>query len=241
MIRFVLNGVTYELSRAVLESRLTRHSPEPGVKHVVDVNGTWYPVLQAFEVALGVSRTEFCSHTARRHLANLGYEVRGDIEPRGTALRVVRSPASAPAEDERWHSEAAVQDTLVAWLVNQDWQIISVANTAAKEHGVDVIAARGATTAGFEVKGYPSRSYADPRRAHEIKKTAPSNQAGHWFAQAILAAMRLRGREPDWKSAIALPDFPRYRDLYAQTSASLLAAEIEVYWVRSDRTVEAAR
>lgn len=134
-----------------------------------------------------------------------------------------------------------MQATLVDWLVDQHWQIISTANTATKEHGVDVIAARGATTAGFEVKGYPSRSYADPRRAHEIKKTAPSNQASHWFAQAILAAMRLRGREPAWVSAIALPDFRRYRDLYAHTSRSLLAAEIEVYWARSDGTIEAAK
>ncbi len=43
--------------------------------------------------------------------------------------------------------------------------------------------------------------------------------------------MRLRGKEPQWRSVIALPDFPRYRDLHAETAGSLAAAQIEVWWV----------
>jgi len=46
--------------------------------------------------------------------------------------------------------------------------------------------------------------------------------------------MRLRGKEPDWRSVIALPDFPRYRDLYAETSGSLAAAQIAVWWVTNN-------
>ena len=88
-----------------------------------------------------------------------------------------------------------------------------MANTATKEHGIDVIAARDGQTVGVEVKGFPSRGYADPARAGEVKRTSPSTQAGHWYSQAVLAAMRLRGKEPEWRSVIALPDFPRYREL----------------------------
>ena len=84
---------------------------------------------------------------------------------------------------------------------------------------------------GVEVKGFPSRRYADAARASGAKLTNPSTQAGHWYAQAVLAAMRLRGREPTWRSVIALPDFPRYRDLHAETAASLAAAQIEIWWV----------
>ena len=43
--------------------------------------------------------------------------------------------------------------------------------------------------------------------------------------------MRLRGKEPTWRSVIALPDFPRYHDLHAETAASLAAAQIEIWWV----------
>ncbi len=43
--------------------------------------------------------------------------------------------------------------------------------------------------------------------------------------------MRLRGKEPTWRSVIALPDFPRYRDLQAETTGSLAAAQIDVWWL----------
>lgn len=49
--------------------------------------------------------------------------------------------------------------------------------------------------------------------------------------------MRLRSREPDWRSVIALPDFPRYRNLHTETMDSLRAAQIEVWWVHADSTV----
>ena len=116
-------------------------------------------------------------------------------------------------------------------MTAQGWRIISVANTGTKEHGVDVIASRDGQTVGVEVKGFPSRDYADPARAGEVKRTSPSTQAGHWYAQAILAAMRLRNKEPDWRSVIALPDFRRYRDLHAETAESLQVAQIEVWWI----------
>jgi Holliday junction resolvase-like predicted endonuclease len=123
---------------------------------------------------------------------------------------------------------------LVTALAANGWSILSVANTATKEHGIDVIASRDGQTIGIEVKGFPSRAYANPARAGEQKRTSPSTQAGHWYAQAVLAAMRLRGKEPAWRSVIALPDFPRYRDLHSETVESLEAAGIEVWWV--DRT-----
>lgn len=130
-----------------------------------------------------------------------------------------------------WHTEANVQSALVTALVTEGWRILSVANTASKEHGIDVAAARDSQTVGIEVKVFPSRGYADPARAGEAKRTSPSTQAGHWYAQAVLAAMRLRGKEPTWRSVIALPDFPRYRDLHAETAAPLAAAQIEIWWV----------
>lgn len=72
-------------------------------------------------------------------------------------------------------------------LAADGWRILSVANTATKEHGIDVIASRDGQTVGIEVKGFPSRGYADPARANEVKRTSPSTQAGHWYSQAVLA------------------------------------------------------
>jgi len=46
-----------------------------------------------------------------------------------------------PAASE-WHSEANIQSMLVTALATDGWSIVSVANTATKEHGIDVIASR---------------------------------------------------------------------------------------------------
>ena len=91
-IRFTLNGRRYD-SRAQVEARLANAAPEAIHKHAVRVNNIWFPAVQAFEAAVGVSRSEFISHTARRHLAALGFELRGEIEPRGSATD------SAPTQD----------------------------------------------------------------------------------------------------------------------------------------------
>ena len=242
MIRFVLNGVTYELHRHVVEDRLSRHAPESIQQYAVKVNDVWFPVKQALEVAIGVPRTEFISQTARRHLAKLGFEVSGGdgtASERPAKVKTAAPKRPTPTEGG-WHTEENTQGTLVAWLVAEGWEIVSTANTATKERGIDVIARRGAETAGFEVKGYPGRGYADPRRADEKKRTSPTSQAGHWFSQATLAAMKLRTNEPSWTSAIALPAFPRYFDLYAKTRSSLDAAGITLFWVHEDGSVSPA-
>lgn len=245
-MRFTLNGVGHELSTADVERFLEGVAPEPVRQHGVRVNGIVYPVKQAFEVATGVPRSEFTSHIARRHLASLGLEVTGAIAHRGessasessrTSSHATSTTAPAPSRprpgaSEAWHTEAEVQAAVVSHLAAEGWRILSVADTASRQHGIDIVAAGpGGAGAGIEVKGYPSRHYADPNRAGEAKRTQPSTQAGHWYAQAVLAAMRLRTKRPELRSVIALPDFPRYRDLLAETAGSLAAAGIEVWWV----------
>jgi Holliday junction resolvase-like predicted endonuclease len=245
LARFTLNGTRYEVSSDVAQSRLEGVVPEAIREHAVQVNGVWYPVKQAFEVAVGVPRAEFISHTARRHLAALGFPLMGEIESRDgtpsvpTATTFPPESKAAPATaDGEWHTEANVQAAVVSALAARGYRIVSVANTATKEHGIDVIASHEGTIVGVEVKGFPSKNYADPSRAHEQKRTSPSTQAGHWYSQAVLAAMRLRGKEPNWRSVIALPDFGRYRDLYSETIGSLEAAQIDVWWIDEDGTVE---
>ena len=97
-IQFTLNGQRYELSRVGVESRLADVAPDAIRKHAVRVNDTWFPVIQAFEVATGIPRSEFISHTARRHLSALGYEISGTVEPR--AVQPVR-PHDAPVAASR--------------------------------------------------------------------------------------------------------------------------------------------
>lgn len=111
---------------------------------------------------------------------------------------------------EDWFWEGNVQDSIAFSLSADGWSIEASADTATKAHGIDLLVTKDRRTLAIEVKGYPSTEYADPRRAHERKRTNPLNQAGHWFAQALLKAMRLSSSMPDAEVALGFPDFPRY-------------------------------
>ena len=63
-ITFTLSGRRYELTRTDVESRLAGVAPDAIRKHAVRVNDIWFPAIQAFEVATGIPRSEFISHTA---------------------------------------------------------------------------------------------------------------------------------------------------------------------------------
>jgi Holliday junction resolvase-like predicted endonuclease len=246
VIRFVLDGQSYEWARSDVEARLSGVRPRALASHGVRIHGTWYPVRQAFEIGSRIPAAQFNSHTARRHLASLGFEVTGDIQHRD-GFRPVKTQTPAGGSTQRepaalgdgpWYTEARVQAALVSALVADGWHIVSQADTATKERGIDVVASRGNVVAGVEVKGFPTTTYADPRRSGEVKPTQPSTQAGHWYSQAVVAAMRLRTRHPEFLSVIALPDYPRYRTLFAETRTSLDAAGIHLWWVHNSGTVE---
>lgn len=236
-ISFTVKGRRLELSRDQVEQRLRDVAPEAVRTHAVRVNGVTFPVKQAFEVATGIPRADVISHTARRHLGALGFELIGEIESRGASSPRPRSQTKAAVnvphapELDEWFTEAQVQSKVVAHLVAKGYRILSVADTATRERGIDIVAALGDQTVAIEVKGYPSKNYADPRRAGEVKRTQPSNQAKHWYAQAVLASMITRSRRPNDRAVIALPDFPKYRDICAETSGSLDSCGVEVWWV----------
>lgn len=237
-VDFVIEGQTHTLDSVTVENRLADVHPEAIRKHAVKINGRWFPVIQAFEAATGLSRSDFKSGTARRHLSALGYEVErfetaavGNVDRLEAWVPIKMMSHTDTDSNESWHTEANIQAAIVTWLVGHGWRILSVANTATKAHGIDVVGERGGDRVGVEVKGFPSRSYADPARAEEKKRTSPSTQAAHWYSQAILAAMRLRGKQPDVHSVIALPDMRRYRDLLAETRVPLRSAGITVWLV----------
>ena len=93
-ITFTLNGRRYDLSREAVATELLGVAPEAIRKHAVRVNNIWFPVIQAFESATGIPRSDFISQTARRHLAALGYEVSGATQPHGNTMPSPETSAS---------------------------------------------------------------------------------------------------------------------------------------------------
>jgi hypothetical protein len=137
-----------------------------------------------------------------------------------------------------WFWEGHVQDVMVAYLRRDGWTITAESDTANRVQGDDIAAVRGGRRLIVEVKGYPSVKYRDPRRAGEVKRTNPTLQAKHWFADALLKMVRLRGKRPDVAPAMAFPDAPRYRSLLEETREPLRQLGIGLYFVTPDGRVE---
>jgi Holliday junction resolvase-like predicted endonuclease len=158
----------------------------------------------------------------------------------GAPAPAIAPMPAAPAEGDpasEWHTEANTQRLLVEWLAGEGWTIVRTANTATREHGIDVVAERDGQRLGIEVKGYPSRFYVTGPKKGQLKTSTPKEQAKKWYAHALVPAMRLRTREPDARSVMCFPDFHVYRELYADTALSLRAAAIDVWVVSQDGEV----
>ncbi|MDQ3688662.1 MAG: XisH family protein [Chloroflexota bacterium] len=137
-----------------------------------------------------------------------------------------------------WFWEGHVQSVMVAYLRSEGWTITAESNTAIRAQGDDIAAIKDGRRLVVEVKGYPSVGYRDPRRAGEVKRTNPTLQAKHWFADALLKLVRIRGKRPDVSAAMAFPDSPRYRSLVEETGDPLRQLGIGLYFVVPDGRVE---
>jgi hypothetical protein len=73
-----------------------------------------------------------------------------------------------------WYWEGHVQAVMVAHLRREGWTILMTSDTASRAQGEDIVASKGERRLAVEVKGYPSKSYRDPRRAGEVKPTNPT-------------------------------------------------------------------
>ena len=72
---FVLGGKRYSVTKEQIDDKMRGVEPEPGRQHFVEVNGLEYPVKQVLAHALGLSRLDFTTQTARNLLSRLGFAV----------------------------------------------------------------------------------------------------------------------------------------------------------------------
>lgn len=137
-----------------------------------------------------------------------------------------------------WYWEGNVATAISNFLVADGWHIVSAANTHTKEQGIDIHAVKGGSTLLVEAKGYPSVHYRDPARAAEHKVTNPTSQAQHWYSHALLKVMRLQSKHPEAIVAFGLPDFPRYRTLFAETRPGIAKIGAAMLFVSENGAVE---
>jgi hypothetical protein len=137
------------------------------------------------------------------------------------------------AEQERddnheWFWEGNVQEAVVRFLKQQNYTIASTANTSTKERGKDIVAYQGESPLWITVKGYPKGT----------ARTRPSLQAGHWFKQAIFDIIKYRIENSEAELGLALPDYPRYRNMVEQIKWFQQVVNFNYFWVDSSAKVE---
>jgi hypothetical protein len=143
-----------------------------------------------------------------------------------------------PARD--WFWEDRVQDAVARHLAGAGWTIERQADTSRRERGVDILARKRRQKLAVEVKGFPSTTYARGPKVGQPKPTAPTLQARHWFAEALLTSLLTKAAHADHEVALALPDMPRFRQLLEATSWALEHLYVGVYIVGEDGTVALA-
>jgi len=121
-----------------------------------------------------------------------------------------------------WFWEGNVQQAIVNHLTTRRYLIRSVADTAGRQRGVDVIAERLGRPLWISVKGYPVGTV----------KTRPSLQASHWFKQVIFDVLAYRGLNSDFDLGVGLPDFRRYRDMAQKIDWFKPIGSFSYFWVR---------
>ena len=163
-----------------------------------------------------------------------------DAEAVRQAFAARAAAIAVPPEERDWFWEGNVQSRIGSHLEQSGWAVEHLADTASGARGDDIRARRGSDVLRVEVKGWPSEDYANPSRASETKRTKPSTQAGHWYSQALLRAVRDLGRHPGDLAAIGLPDWPRFRKLLDDTRVPLQRLGIGLFFVAEDGAVKAA-
>ncbi|WP_020634997.1 hypothetical protein [Amycolatopsis alba] len=117
-MRLTVNGDHFDLDQPTVEARLRGRPPEPIQVHWVEIEGTRFPVKQALETMLGISRATFTSHTARYQFDRLGF-------PTSTTTANATggpTPPSAAIESAATEHQPTVEEagaafaTLVAFL-----------------------------------------------------------------------------------------------------------------------------
>ena len=114
-MEFKINGESYRLDTEAVGHRLRGWVPEPIQVHWVEMDGVRFPVKQALERVLGVSRTRFTSHIARSVFARLGLPTGPVI---GSVRQASRRPSAAVGASTTVTAEqaGAAFATLVAYL-----------------------------------------------------------------------------------------------------------------------------
>jgi hypothetical protein len=89
-IKFRIKNAEYEITQRDVQDALANVVPNPISVHGVFVNGTWFPVVQAFRIVTGSNPADIRSSRARSKFKALGFPMRGE---RSTKAELPTTPS----------------------------------------------------------------------------------------------------------------------------------------------------
>jgi hypothetical protein len=137
----------------------------------------------------------------------------------------ITASVSVAVQERPWYWEGNVQVQITRHLASQGYIIQSVADTAAKSHGKDIVAVRpDGSPLWVSVKGYPEKS--------------PSVQSRHWFSGAVFDLLLYRNEDPSVQLALGLPDgYTTYHSLFKRIAWLRLPMPFRIFWVKENGEV----
>jgi hypothetical protein len=75
IVRFILKGKVYNLTREEVEAKMEGIEPELARKYIIMVKGKEYPPKQVLAEMLGLGRVEFTTMDAANILRRLGFRL----------------------------------------------------------------------------------------------------------------------------------------------------------------------
>ena len=162
-----------------------------------------------------------CEHCHKGKIVNRFPDNNLDVERFASKPPLNNEPVGTNA----WFWEGNVQGRVVSYLVQNGYSIRSVADTASRAQGKDIIAvAPDHTELWVSVKGFPEKS--------------PNVQARHWFSSAVFDLILYRGESSFVELALALPDdFTTYANLSPRVEWLKRTMPFKIYWVSENGSV----
>lgn len=187
------------------------------------------PRQQVYSICTGLHASKLihrnhgkCDHCRKAKLTNSRLNNQRPHEETAAAAL----PSSTPAQESRpWYWEGNVQARVVSHLAKSGYAIRSVADTASREAGKDIVAVgSNGLELWVSVKGYPENS--------------GNVQARHWFSEAIFDLLLYRGQDPEARLALALPAGSiTYSNLLPRIAWLKQTMQFQVFWVSEDGSV----
>jgi len=115
---------------------------------------------------------------------------------------------------------------------------VQEADANTREHGADLIFQKDSRRLRIEVKGYPSDKYMHGAKQGQPKRTKPTTQARHWFAEAFFGLAKAMSKDQALDFALGLPKIEPFPKLWAEIKWVASKMNLGCYFVSENGEVK---